>query len=59
MDKSVPMAPRVVAIPYSMASSVPLFNNYIGYPTCEHEVNPDYQYCPNCGQRLAWKESDK
>lgn len=59
VDKSVPMAPRVVPVPYDMAYSVPLFSNYVGCPTCEHEVNPNYRYCPNCGQRLAWQEGDK
>ena len=53
------MAPKVVSLPYDMTCSVPLFNNYVGCPTCEHEVNPDYRYCPNCGQRLAWREGDK
>lgn len=59
VDKSVPMEPVVVSLPYDMAYSVPLFSNYVGCPMCKREVNPGYQYCPNCGQRLAWREDDK
>lgn len=53
-EKATPA--RVIPVPHDMSGKVPLFRSYVGCPRCEFEVNPWYNYCPKCGQRLLWED---
>ena len=63
VDKETPMKPidkyTEKVRDYLNEDSFIYVNFETGYcPNCNEEVNENYTYCNNCGQRLDWSDSE-
>lgn len=51
LEKQVPKKPNVKELPDAFGR---LYWNVCG--ACDEEIESDYDYCPDCGQRIDWSE---
>lgn len=54
-DKETPVPPKVVRVPDSPDGQASLIGCYIGCPRCERQIEPQFEYCPGCGQHIKWE----
>ena len=51
LEKQVPKKPNVKELPDAFGR---LYWNVCG--ACDEEIESDYDYCPDCGQRIDWED---
>lgn len=54
-DKETPVPPKVVRVPDGQDGQASLIGCYIGCPRCERQIEPQFEYCPGCGQHIKWE----
>ena len=54
-DKETPRPPVVVRVPDAPDGQEVIFGAYIGCPRCERSIDPQFDYCPRCGQHIKWE----
>lgn len=53
-DRDVPMEPVVYHPDTGTSEALPGMGTYVGCPSCQMALVPDWGWCPYCGQRLRW-----
>lgn len=52
LEKQIPKKPNIKELPDAFGR---LYWNVCG--ACDEEIESDYTYCPDCGQKINWEES--
>lgn len=52
LEKQIPKKPNIKELPDAFGR---LYWNVCG--ACDEEIESDYTYCPDCGQKINWEET--